>query len=324
MIWAAVLCFLGFSFVFSGIEAGILSVNRVRLRHHVKNRDRAAIRLKRLLDKPERLLVTVLVVTNLMNIAAITLTSQALVGYIGWRGYLVTLGLFLPFNLFLLEVLPKSLFRRFPYRALSMLAEPLRIADLLLTPLHFVGWRFSQLFFGKHPEGQQKLFVGREDFKYFTVESESIGALSPTERAMIHNVIDFRAVTARELMIPLGQVQTVSGREAVGALLTRSLRAGLQRWPVLDENGRITGLVDTFELALDVSRQDPVELHQRRIVRVAPNEPAYAALRKLRAARVALGVVEEGAASVGIVTTEDLIRRLIAAPAKSSAPAAAR
>jgi CBS domain containing-hemolysin-like protein len=316
MIWLAIVCLLAVSFVFSGIEAGILSVNRVRLRHHVKNRDRAAIRLKRLLDHPERLLVTVIIVTNLMNIAAITLTAQTLVQHVGWRGYLLTFALFLPLNLFLLEVLPKSLFRRFPYRALALLAEPLRIADLLLTPLHFVGWRLSRLFFGKRPAEQQKLFVGREDFKYFTVESESIGALSPTERAMIHNVIDFRAVTARELMIPLDRVKTVSPRETVGELLARSLPAGRQRWPVLDETGKITGVVDTFELALDVPREDAVEPHQRRIVRVAPNEPAYAALRKLRAARVALAVIEEAGTAVGIVTTEDLVRRLIAAAGK--------
>ena len=78
---------LAVSFVFSGIEAGILSVNRVRLRHRVKMRDRAAIRLKELLVSPERFLVTVLVVTNLMNISAIALATQSLVQWLGVRGY---------------------------------------------------------------------------------------------------------------------------------------------------------------------------------------------------------------------------------------------
>ena len=68
MTWILVFGCLAVSFVFSGIEAGILSVNRVRLRHRVKTRDRAAIRLKQLLTNPERFLVTVLIVTNLMKI----------------------------------------------------------------------------------------------------------------------------------------------------------------------------------------------------------------------------------------------------------------
>ena len=83
MTWLAVALCLLVSFIFSGIEAGILSVNRVRLKHRVKLRDRAALRLNRLLEQPERLLVTVLMVTNLMNILAITLTTQEFVARFG-------------------------------------------------------------------------------------------------------------------------------------------------------------------------------------------------------------------------------------------------
>ena len=67
-----VLC-LVVSFVFSGIEAGILSVNRVRLAHRAKQREPAALKLKRLLAQPDRLLITVLVVTNMANIFALVL-----------------------------------------------------------------------------------------------------------------------------------------------------------------------------------------------------------------------------------------------------------
>src|SRR3712207_727485 len=100
MIWGAVLCCLLVSFLFSGIEAGILSVNRVRLKHRVKLRDRAALKLNRLLDNPERLLVTVLVVTNLMNISALLLTTQVLVARFGSSGYWYALAGSLPVYVF--------------------------------------------------------------------------------------------------------------------------------------------------------------------------------------------------------------------------------
>src|ERR1700751_2263304 len=97
MIWAAIVGCLLVSFVFSGIEAGILSMNRVRLRHRLKLRDRAAITLNRLLERPERLLVTVLLVTNLMNIFAIILATQEIVKNLGGRlGYPVAFAAFLP------------------------------------------------------------------------------------------------------------------------------------------------------------------------------------------------------------------------------------
>src|SRR4051812_26684912 len=165
MVWIAVALCLLISFIFSGIEAGILSVNRVRLAHREKSGDHAAAKLNRLLAEPERLLVTVLVVTNLMNISAVVLASQELVRLFGNWGYVIALAAFLPIFLFGIELLPKSLFRRFPFRALAALAEPLRLADLLLSPMHFVGWRATRMLFGRSTAPRQKLFVAREDFK---------------------------------------------------------------------------------------------------------------------------------------------------------------
>ena len=132
------LCML-VSFVSSGIEAGIFSINRVRLAHRAKQRDRAALTLQALLENPDRMLITVLVVTNLANIFALVLGTRLLVTHLGRHGYLAALGIYLPLYLFGLELLPKSLFRRFPYRALALLSGPLRLLDLALTPMHWVG-----------------------------------------------------------------------------------------------------------------------------------------------------------------------------------------
>src|SRR5262249_38807604 len=91
MIWLLVALCLAVSFVFSGIEAGILSVNRVRLAHQVRQREAAALVLERLLGHPERLMITVLIVTNLANIFALVLVADWLVAHLGQRGYLVAL-----------------------------------------------------------------------------------------------------------------------------------------------------------------------------------------------------------------------------------------
>lgn len=313
MIWTAVILCSLVSFVFSGIEAGLLSMNRVRLRHRVKLRDRAAIVLNRLLAHPERLLVTVLIVTNLMNAFALTLATDELVRLFGNRGYLIALAVALPFYVVCLELLPKSLFRRFPYRAVAFLATPLRFADVLLSPLHFVGQGIVRLLFGRRPANQQKLFVAREDFKYLTIESERTGALGQAERQMIHNVVDFRAVTAQQVMVPLEKVRTIPASAAVEDLIARSRAENLDRWPVVNDRGQIAGLVQIFDIALDRRSRGVVETFQRRIVKVTPNEPAYSIVRKLRAARTTLAaVIDNDGRSLGIVTWEDLIQRLVA------------
>ncbi|HZJ15492.1 MAG TPA: CNNM domain-containing protein [Chthoniobacteraceae bacterium] len=312
MIWLAVGGCLLVSFVFSGIEAGILSVNRVRLKHRLKMGDSAARTLDRLLARRGRILVTVLLVTNLMNIFAITLATGGLTQHVGPRGYIITGLIALPIYLFGVELLPKALFRRFPYRALAALAGPLRLADLILTPLHLIGGLFSRLFFGRRPAEHAKLFVAREDFKYLTIKIEREGTLSPTERQMIHNVVDFRAITAREVMLPIDKVQTVRPSASLEELLARAAELRIDRWPVRTEAGEITGLVNVFDVALGERRSGQVESFQRRIVKVTAREPAHSVLRKLRAARTTLAaVVETGGSAAGIVTWEALVQRLV-------------
>ncbi|MEO6738694.1 MAG: CNNM domain-containing protein [Chthoniobacteraceae bacterium] len=306
-----VLCLL-VSFVFSGIEAGIFSMNRVRLAHRAKQRDRAALVLQRLIANPDRMLVTVLIVTNLANIFALVLGTRLLVSAMGRYGYLVALAIYLPVYLFGLELLPKSLFRRFPYRALALLSGPLRFLDLLLTPIHWVGMAAQRLLFGSRGAAQQRLFLGREDFKYMTAESERTGAISTTERKMIHNVVDFRALTAKDVMTPIDPAEVIRAHEPISRLLASDLKRGPVRWLVSDENELITGLVDAFEVLLEGRRDVNAGACQRRIVTVGASEPAFSLLWKMRAARSTVAVVRgPGTKPIGRVSWENLIRRLV-------------
>ena len=309
--FAIVLCLL-VSFIFSGIEAGIFSVNRVRLAHRAKQRDRAALVLQRLLGNPDRMLVTVLIVTNLANIFALVLGTRLLVTAMGRYGYLVALAIYLPLYLYGLELLPKSLFRRFPYRALALLSGPLRFLDLLLTPVHWIGMAAQRLLFGSRSPAQQRLFLGREDFKYITTESERTGSISTTERKMIHNVVDFRALTAKDVMVPIDPSEVIRASEPISRLLASDLKRGPVRWLVSDENEAITGVVDAFEVLLEGRRDVNAGTCQRRAVIVGPNEPAFSVLWKMRAARSTVAVVRgPGVRPLGRVSWENLIRRLV-------------
>ena len=307
-----VLCLL-VSFVFSGIEAGIFSVNRVRLAHRAKEREPAALTLQGLLANPDRMLITVLIVTNLANIFALVLGTRLLVAHLGRYGYLAALAVYLPLYLFGLELLPKSLFRRFPYRALALLSGPLRILDLLLLPMHWVGMGAQRLLFGAKASAQQRLFLGREDFKYMTAEGERTGAISKTEREMIHNVVDFRAVTAKDVMTPIDPAEVIRASEPISRLLSSDAK----RWLVCDDEEKITGVVDAFEVLLDGRRDVDAGACQRRIVTVGPNEPAFSVLWKMRAARSTVAVVRgPGTRPIGRVSWENLIRRLVSVAEK--------
>ena len=299
------------SFVFSGIEAGIFSVNRVRLAHQAKQRDPAALKLERLISRPDRLLVTVLIVTNFANISALILVTQHLVATYGANGYWIALGIYLPVFLLGLELIPKSLFRRFPYRALAALAEPLRIANLLLAPMHIVGEAIQRLMGGKDTAMQQRLYLAREDFKYFAEEGERSGSLTKVESELISNVVDFRGETAKDVMVPLDPARMIAASAPISELLLRSADMHQDRWLVRDEKDTIIGVVSAFDVLMAGRRDVQVSAYTRRVVTVNSNEPAHSVLTKLRAARTTVAVVRGANDPVGRLTWEDLIRHLV-------------
>jgi len=309
--WMVIVCCWIVSFVFAGIEAGLLSLDQVRLRHQVKLRNRSAMLLDRLLKKPERLLVTVLLVTNFADIAALLLLTRRLVRSLGVWGYPIALLLAAPIYLFMLGVLPKSLFRRFPYRALAALAGLLEATSRLLWPLLELGSQIGRFLFGRKTS-PPRIFAAREDLKQLAVEGERQGALTSTERTMIHNVVDFRTVKVSDVMLPLAKVIAVKPGTTISELLELSAQSGMDRVPVISGEGAALGLVNVFDILLDPSPRGSLRDYTRRIVTAVENESAYRIIRRLRAARLTLAAVVDGSRKLsGIVTVEDLVRRLV-------------
>src|SRR5467141_3651789 len=196
------------SFLFNGIEAGLTSIDPVRLRHHVKLNRPAAVRLDRLLKTPERLLVTVLLITNLADILALFVMTRFLVSRFAATGFFLAVFIALPVYLFVLSVLPAQ-------------------------------------------KKRARLFAAREELKQITTQSEREGSLTATERAMIHNVVDFQNVTARDVMKPLSKVASLKPESAIEDVFNMSRSTGFDRLPVIGAIGDAVGLVNVLDILLD-------------------------------------------------------------------------
>ena len=306
-----IVCCWVISFFFNGIESGLLSIDTVRLRQNVKRRLPAALQLNRLLKRPERLLATVLLITNAADIVALLLLTSQLVRWYGYAGFLFALVIALPVYLFVLSVLPKSLFRRFPFRALVRLAGVLEFTSILFSPLLELGARLGKLLLpGAGKRG--RLFAAREELKQITTESERDGGLTATERAMIHSVVDFRGSKVRDVMLPSAKVVVLHAGASTQEALDLSASTGLDRLPVLAPDGQPAGLVNVPDILLERDGNKPLGEYLRRIVTTTDDEPAYRVMQQLRAARLGLAaVVDRKNKFRGIVAIEDLVRRLV-------------
>ena len=183
-----------------------------------------------------------------------------------------------------------------------------QLADEVRLKLHLVGMdaetRWKEAL-------EPRLFAAREDLKQIAVESERQGALTAAERAMIHNVVDFRTVKVADVMVPLGKVVSVKPDATISQVLALSVRTGIDRLPVISKKSAL-GLVTIFDILLDRDPSRELRHYRRRIISAADNESAYRIIRRLRAARLTLAAVKGRRGNlIGIVTIEDLVRRLV-------------
>ena len=311
---AVIVCCWIISFSFNGIESGLLSIDPVRLRQNVKRGVPAALQLNRLLQHPERLLATVLLVTNAADIIALLLLTSQLVRWNGYAGFVFALLIALPVYLFVLSVLPKSLFRRFPFRALARLAGVLEFTSTLFSPLLELGARLGKMLLPINAEKRRRLFAARDELKQITSQSEHEGSLTATERAMIHSVVDFRSTKIRDVMVPSGKVIALRPGASTKEALELGASTGLDRLPVIAADGAPAGLINLLDILLDRDGDKPLDSYMRRIVTTAEDEPAYRVMQQLRVGRLGLAAVVDRKKNFrGIVAVEDLVRRLVSA-----------
>ena len=129
---------------------------------------------------------------------------------------------------------------------------------------------------------------------------------------MIHNVVDYRGVKVRDVMLPLPRVVAVEPRASIEEELDLSASSGVDRLPFITPEGEPTGLVNVLDILLDQNEDKPLSSYVRRIVTTTEEEPAYRIVQQLRAARLGLAAVLDQKKKIrGIVTVEDLIRRLV-------------
>jgi CBS domain containing-hemolysin-like protein len=230
----------------------------------------------------------------------------------GHAGYLLALVIALPVYLFLLSILPKSLFRRFPFHALARLAGVLEFAVMLFSPLLELGARLGKLVLPARAAKHARIFAAREELKQIATESEREGSLTATERAMIHNVVDFSGVKVRDVMLPAAKVVALQPGASTQEALKLSAASDVDRLPVVPPGGQPSGLVNVLDILLDQNGNKPLGNYVRRIVTTTEEEPAYRIVQQLRAARLGLAAVVDQKKNLrGIVTLEDLIRRLV-------------
>src|SRR5206468_11455658 len=123
----------------------------------------------------------------------------------------------------------------------------LEISMITLWPVLVAGAALGRLFLPAQQTGA-RLFAAREELKQITTQSEREGSLTATERAMIHNVVDFQNVTARDVMQPLSKVTSLKPDSAIEDIFHMSHSRGYVRLLVICINDVAIGLYNVLAI----------------------------------------------------------------------------
>jgi CBS domain containing-hemolysin-like protein len=281
---------------FSGVETGLISLNRITLRQKEEKGDGRAIILSKLLRRPEHLLATILVGNNFVNVTATMIFLIWARGVWGiTRAEFMTTLVLTPLILVFGEILPKAIFRHKADTLSPAFARPLGAVVVFFSPvvatLRQATNRLTSLLGGV---GKQSPFMSREDVRLMFIEGEEHGVIEEEEREMIKGVIDFGMTTVREIIVPRIDMVAVRDDSTWEEVFEIFEKHGHSRLPVYHEKvDDIVGIVYIFDL-----------------MRAGRPTEGGSIKEFIRPVMFMAIVVDEYGGTAGLVTLEDLIEEI--------------
>ncbi len=307
---------IALSFLFSGMEAGVFALSRMRIRRLMRGGKNSARLLLGFLENPENFLWTILIGNTVANFVILGLSFAWLHGML-WSQrvwFIATFAVLVFFFFTLCDLLPKMLFQQFPNRLCMLAAWPFRYIHLALRPVvALVEWLSNFIL----QSTGAKVFAGhvfgnREDFKF--IMQESARAFSSEEQAMIARVLDLQSLTVRQISIPMAKTVTVHLGTPMPETLGLCHEKHLTRLPVWESQGDDQRIVGVLDLDTVIYRAD---LHAEKRAGDFVKPALYldedlrleVALQRLQRSGQRLAIVlGRNRREAGIIALEDILR----------------
>ncbi|MDR1429835.1 MAG: hemolysin family protein [Spirochaetaceae bacterium] len=312
---------LGFMLVcsafFSASETAFSSLNRIKLKNLVANGTRgeqkAASRALTLVENYDRLLSTVLIGNNIVNISASAIATVLLVNALGKIGVTAATIIMTVLVLVFGEISPKTLAKETPEKFAMFAARPLKFFMLILSPLNrFFSWwkKFILVLF--HIKADHA--VTEEELLTFVKEVRQEGGINKREEDMIRQAIEFDDMSAGDILTPRIDVRAVSLEDSPEKIEQIFFETGYSRLPVYTESiDKITGFILQKDFHYQV-----LKLHKSLESIIKPifftsrsmKVPLLLKTMQEKKSHIAV-VVDEYGGTMGIVTVEDIVEELV-------------
>ncbi len=299
-------------------------MNKLRLRILRKNKNKAALRAGKLLDKKEQLINTILISNDLVNIFLSAILTSLALSLFGQKG--VSLATFTATILLLIfgEITPKTIATRCPDQIAYGLSFFISIFVKLMYPLVWIITAFAQIIlriFGIKADKQKKSYTEEEIKTFFEMSSES-GIIEEDENRFMNQIFKFNDLEAQDIMVPRTRIRAVPYDADYRDIIELSQRLGFTRFPVYRKSiDDIVGIIYLKDMIKYKSNPDSFKLSavMRPPLFILGTKTMSSVQQSMFESHQSIAIiVDEYSGTDGIVTEKDISREIFAMPGDDS------
>ena len=315
---AALLFLLLLSAFFSSAETSLTTVNKIRIQSLAEQGNRNAKILEKVISDSSKMLSTILIGNNIVNISASSLATTITLRLFGNAFVSVSTGILTLLVLIFGEITPKTMATIHSEKIALSYARIIYALMVLFTPLVFIVQHLSFLMLRllRVDPNAKGASMTEHELRTIVNVSQEDGVIESEEKQMIYNVFDFRDSVAKDIMIPRIDMTFVDINCTYEELMDIYRDVKYTRFPVFEDNtDNVIGTINVKDLLL-LTQKDIEHFSIRSILR----EPYFTyehkstadLLLEMRESSYNLAIVlDEYGATAGLVTTEDLLEEIV-------------
>ena len=313
-LWVALVILVGFSAFFSASETAFSSLNQIRLKSRAEDGDSSAARVLNMAEQYDKLLSTILIGNNIVNIAAASIGTILFTRMLGAeRGATVSTIVLTIIVLIFGEVTPKSLAKEMPEKVATAVSPFLVLLMALMTPLTWLFTQWKKLL-GHFVHSGEADTITEGELMTMVSEAENDGELTDRESQLIRSAIEFDDVEVEEILTPRVDVVAVEDDIPLEELAQTFAESGYSRLPVY--HGTIDNIIGVVhEKDFYIARLKKATKIDDLVVPTlytTGSTQISQLLRTLREQHHHLAVVvDEYGGTEGIITLEDILEELV-------------
>ncbi len=298
---------------FSATETAFSSINKARIKSLQDKGNKNAAKVLKLTEEYDKLLSTILIGNNIVNIALSSVGTVMFVRYLGDKGATVSTIVITVVVLIFGEITPKSLAKDFPEKFAMFSAKFIHMLIILLTPLNFLFSAWKKLINTIVKPGDDRKMTD-DELLNIVEEATGDGGIDEQEGELLKSVIEFSDHEAQDVLTPRVDVEAVQITASMEEVEKVFIESGYSRLPVYGESiDRIIGIIHQkdFYAALRNGAKN-IRSAMNKPVFTPPNMKIDDLLTLLQKTKSHMAVVtDEYGGTMGIVTMEDILEELV-------------